>query len=145
MLIGSSINQAPELFKCAMWGVPFVNVVCTMIDASIPLTALELVEWGNPNEVKYHEYSPMNTIRPGLKYPVCWLAGKLYDPRVPHWEPAKLAATLRHALSADSGPICVKMDMSAGHFSASDLYEYLKELASDDAFMLDQVGTADKK
>jgi oligopeptidase B len=91
------------------------------------------------------EYSPMNTVRPGLKYPACWLTGGLHDPRVPYWEPAKLAATLRHAASADSGPICVKMDLSAGHFSASDRYKYLSELALDYAFLLDQVGTVDTK
>ena len=144
MLIGTSINYAPELFKVAMLGVPFVDVVCTMVDASIPLTALEWVEWGNPNEVKYHqymmEYSPMNTVKAGAKYPACWLTGGLHDPRVAYWEPAKFAATLRHLASPESGPICLKMDLSAGHFSASDRYKYLKELALDYAFLLDQLG-----
>jgi oligopeptidase B len=82
------------------------------------------VEWGNPNSEKYFkymmEYSPVNSIKEGAKYPACWLTGGLHDPRVPFWEPAKLAACLRHGASPDSGPICVKMDMAAGHFSASD-------------------------
>lgn len=81
MLIGAVINQAPELFRTAILGVPFVDVVGTMIDASIPLTAGEWVEWGNPNEEKYHqymmEYSPMNNVKSGALYPSCWLTGGL--------------------------------------------------------------------
>ena len=86
LLIGASINECPELFRVAILGVPFVDVVCTMIDASIPLTCGEWVEWGNPNEKKYHqymmEYSPMNNVKTGAKYPSCWLTGGLHDPRV---------------------------------------------------------------
>lgn len=75
------------------------------------------------------------------RYPSCLLTGGLHDPRVQYWEPAKFAAELRHSQEAEgSGPVCVKMDMSAGHFSASDRYKYLKELAFDYAFLLDQVG-----
>ena len=89
LLIGAAINEAPELFKFALMGVPFVDVVCTMIDASIPLTVVEWKEWGNPNEVKYHEYmmeySPINNVREGLKYPSCLLTGGLHDPRVQYW------------------------------------------------------------
>ena len=85
LLIGASINQAPELFKAAILGVPFVDVVCTMIDASIPLTVVEFEEWGCPNEVKYHqymmEYSPINNVV-AKKYPSCLLTGGLHDPRV---------------------------------------------------------------
>ena len=144
LLIGASLNQAPELFRAAILGVPFVDVCCTMVDASIPLTVGEWEEWGNPSEEKYHkymlEYSPMENVQAGAKYPSCLLTGGLHDPRVQFWEPAKFAATLRHAQSPESGPVCVKMDMSAGHFSASDRYKYLKELAFDYAFLLDQVG-----
>mmetsp|Transcript_5977 Transcript_5977/g.16755 ORF Transcript_5977/g.16755 Transcript_5977/m.16755 type:complete len:798 (-) Transcript_5977:148-2541(-) len=147
LLIGATINQAPELFKVAILGVPFVDVVPTMIDASIPLTTLEWEEWGNPNEVKYHqymmEYSPTQNIVKGGKYPACLLTGGLHDPRVQYWEPSKFAAALRHEQNSEtSGPVCVKMDMSAGHFSASDRYKYLKELSFDFAFMLDQLGLA---
>lgn len=148
LLVGASINQAPELFKMAVLGVPFVDVVPTMIDASIPLTAVEWEEWGCPNEEKFFdymmEYSPINNVKAGAKYPACLLTGGLHDPRVQFWEPSKFAATLRHTQGDDSGPVCVKMDMAAGHFSASDRYKYYKELAFDYAFLLDQVGLADK-
>lgn len=79
MLIGSCINQAPDLFKVAILGVPFVDVICTMVDASIPLTVVEWEEWGNPNEEKYfqymREYCPMQTVVKGGKYPSCLLTG----------------------------------------------------------------------
>ena len=89
------------------------------------------------------EYCPMQSIQKGAVYPACLLTGGLHDPRVAFWEPAKFAATLRHEQCKEgSGPVCVKMDMSAGHFSASDRYKYLKELAFDYAFLLDQVGLA---
>lgn len=85
LLIGASINQAPELFKVAVLGVPFVDVVPTMIDASIPLTMVEYEEWGNPNEEKYHkymmEYNPITNVQ-NAKYPACLLTGGLHDPRV---------------------------------------------------------------
>lgn len=144
LLIGACINQAPELFRAAILGVPFVDVVCTMIDASIPLTVVEWEEWGNPNEKKYHdymmEYSPINFVQPNAKYPSCLLTGGLHDPRVQFWEPAKFAAELRHTQGKESGPVCLKMDMSAGHFSASDRYKYYRELSFDYAFLLDQLG-----
>jgi len=147
LLIGASINQAPDLFKIAILGVPFLDVACTMVDSTIPLTAAEWEEWGNPNEEKYHEYmlsySPMENVQRGAKYPACLLTGGLHDPRVQFWEPAKFTATLREGQSSDSGPVCLKIDMTAGHFSASDRYKYLKELAFDYAFMLDQLGLKD--
>ena len=143
------MNQEPELFKAALLGVPFVDVVPTMIDASIPLTIVEWEEWGNPNEEKYHqymmEYSPINNVQEGAKYPACLLMGGLHDPRVQYWEPSKFAAEIRHQSNDKSGPVCVKIDMAAGHFSASDRYKYLKELAFDYAFLLDQLGIADTK
>lgn len=148
LLIGTSVNLAPDLFRAAILGVPFVDLMCTMSDASIPLTVVEWEEWGNPNEEKFHQYmrdySPMDNVQANVKYPSCLLTGGLHDPRVAYWEPAKLAATLRHSQSSDSGPVLLKIDMSAGHFSASDRYKYLKELAFDYAFLLDQVGLASK-
>eukprot|EP00536_Pseudo-nitzschia_multiseries_P017954 jgi/Psemu1/227195/e_gw1.1979.5.1 len=147
LLIGASLNDAPDLFRAALLGVPFVDVVPTMIDASIPLTVVEWEEWGNPNEKKYHdymmEYSPINNVQPGGKYPSCLLTGGLHDPRVQYWEPAKFAAELRHqSSSGNDSPCCLKIDMAAGHFSASDRYKYLRELAFDFAFLLDQLGLA---
>jgi oligopeptidase B len=146
LLIGASINQAPELFRCAILGVPFVDVVCTMTDSTIPLTSGEWVEWGNPNEEKYFrymmEYSPMNNVQGGRRYPACWLTGGLHDPRVAYWEPAKFTATLRHANPDNENPVCMKLDLSAGHFSASDRYKYYRELAYDYSFLLDQLNLA---
>merc|ERR1711935_637607 len=147
LLIGASVNQDPELFKAALLGVPFVDVVPTMIDSSIPLTIVEWEEWGNPNEEKYHkymmEYSPINNVQTGAKYPSCLLTGGLHGPRVQYWEPSKFAAEIRHQSNSEtSGPCCIKIDMAAGHFSASDRYKYLKELAFDYAFVLDQLGLA---
>jgi oligopeptidase B len=88
------------------------------------------------------EYSPMQNVQEGAKYPSVLLLGGLHDPRVQYWEPAKFAATLRHSQGKDSGQVCLKIDMSSGHFSASDRYKYLKEIAFDYAFLLDQVGLA---
>lgn len=149
MLIAASINEAPELFRVAVLGVPFVDVVPTMIDASIPLTAVEWEEWGCPNEKKYFsymmEYNPITNVK-SAKYPACLLTGGLHDPRVPFWEPAKLAAELRHTCTPRTDrPVCLKMDMGAGHFSASDRYKYLREKAFDFAFLLDQLGLAQSR
>ena len=144
LLIGASINQAPGLFGVAILGVPFVDVVATMTDASIPLTAGEWEEWGNPNEEHFLDYMmsycPMSNVQQGASYPSMLLTGGLHDPRVQYWEPAKFAATLRHLQDDSSGPVCLKIDMTAGHFSASDRYKYLKELSFDYAFLLDQLG-----
>lgn len=86
LLIGASINIAPELFKVAVLGVPFVDVACTMIDSTIPLTVVEWEEWGNPNEEKFRDYicsySPMENVKEGADYPACLLTGGLHDPRV---------------------------------------------------------------
>jgi len=102
-------------------------------------------EWGNPNEEKFFDYmmgySPMNNVKKNAKYPACLLTGGLHDPRVQYWEPAKFTAELRHGQNeSESGPVCLKIDMTAGHFSASDRYKYLKELSFDYAFLLDQLG-----
>ena len=82
----------------------------------------------------------MQNVQSNKKYPNCLLTGGLHDPRVAYWEPAKFAATLRHEADSADSTICVKMDMSAGHFSASDRYKYLKELSFDYAFLLDHLG-----
>jgi len=83
LLIGASINQAPELFRVALLGRPFVDVFTTMTDSSIPLTSGEWIEWGNPNEEKYEQYmlsySPVNNVQKGKKYPSCWLTAGLHD------------------------------------------------------------------
>jgi len=144
LLIGASVNQHPELFGAAILGVPFVDVACTMIDATIPLTVAEWEEWGNPNEERYFDYiksyCPMNNVKDGAVYPACLITGGLHDPRVQYWEPAKFAAELRHKSSKESGNVILKMDMDAGHFSASDRYKYLRDLAFDYSFLLDTLG-----
>jgi oligopeptidase B len=95
------------------------------------------------------EYSPMDNVKSGEQYPAVWATGGLWDPRVAYWEPTKFVATLRHAnpqpdeessSSSARRPVCLKMDVSAGHFSASDRYKYYRELAYDYSFLLDQLG-----
>ena len=144
LLIGAAVNQAPELFRVALLGRPFVDVVATMTDSTIPMTSGEWIEWGNPSEEKYHKYmmsySPVNNVVAGKKYPAVWLTGGLNDPRVAYWEPAKLAATLRHTNPNNPNPVCLKTDLDEGHFNAVDRYKSLKELAGDYSFLLDQLG-----
>jgi oligopeptidase B len=145
LLVGASINQAPQLFRTALLGVPFLDVLCTMVDASLPLSMIEWDEWGNPNE-KIHfdsiqRYCPMNNVMPGTKYPSCLLIGGWNDPRVPYWDPVKFAATLRHTTAYDeSRPVCVRLDMGAGHSYGSDRVKYYEEMAYMYSFVIDQVG-----
>lgn len=147
LLVGASINEDPELFRVAILGHPFVDVAVTMTDASLPLTSGEWIEWGCPNEEVFFEYmlsySPNNNIKAGVQYPAMWITGGLHDPRVGYWEPTKLAAALRHNNPSGKYPVCLKVDLDEGHFSASDRYENLRELSSDYAFLLDQLGLAD--
>ena len=133
-------------FAVAVAGVPFVDVMVSMCDPSIPLTVGEWEEWGNPNEEKYYEYmksySPMENVGK-LAYPAILVTAGLYDPRVAYWEPTKWAQVLR-AKVANGDDVLVKMDLAAGHFSASDRYRYLRELAFDFAWLLDKVGKAEE-
>ena len=128
------------LFVCL--DVPFVDVMNSMSDDSIPLTVGEWEEWGNPNEEKFFDYmdsySPYDNIK-AQAYPAMLVTGGLNDPRVAYWEPAKFVAKLR-ASKTDSNPIVFKTDMSSGHFSASDRYKFIKETAFEYAFILDQIG-----
>jgi len=146
LLVGNVVNMAPELFVAAVAGVPFVDLMVTMCDPSIPLTTEEWEEWGNPNEAKYHDYmmsySPINNVREGETYPSLLIVSGLNDPRVAYWEPTKWAQVLRSRI-ANSDDVLLKMDLAAGHFSASDRYRYLRELAFDYAWLLDKLGKAD--
>ena len=125
LLVGAVLNMAPELFKVAIAGVPFVDLMVTMCDATIPLTVTEWEEWGNPNNATYYEYmksySPMDNIKPA-DLPALLVTAGLFDPRVAYWEPAKWVARLREAQTNDA-PIILKMDLDSGHFSASDRYK----------------------
>ena len=145
LLVGASINQAPELFRTALLGVPFLDVLCTMVDASLPLSMIEWDEWGNPNEKVHFDsirgYCPMNNVVPDVKYPSCLLIGGLNDPRVPYWDPVKFAAALRHTTAYDeSRPVCVRLDMGSGHSFGSDRIKYYEEMAFMYSFVMDQVG-----
>jgi len=146
LLVGAVLNGRPDLFKAAVAGVPFVDVMTTMCDPSIPLTVVEWEEWGNPNEAKYFaymkSYSPVDNVVK-LAYPALLVTAGLNDPRVQYWEPLKWVAKLRAAKTNDAAPLLLKVDMEAGHFSASDRYKYLKEAAFDYAFLLDQLGLKD--
>ncbi|TMW66488.1 hypothetical protein Poli38472_004253 [Pythium oligandrum] len=150
LLMGAVLNMRPDLFKAAIAGVPFVDVMNTMSDATIPLTTGEWEEWGNPNESEYFQYmlsySPYENVK-AQAYPTILVTSGLFDPRVAYWEPTKWVAKLRDTKS-DQNDVLLKMDLSSGHFSASDRYHYLREKAFDLSFLLDQldrVREADKK
>ena len=132
-----------------MADVPFVDLMNTMCDPSIPLTPGEWEEWGNPNESEYYEYmlsyGPMENIADGPKPEVLITAG-LHDPRVAYWEAAKYAARLRAAdRSNPDSRILLKTDLAAGHFSASDRSQLYKERAYEHAFVLDSLGLSNAK
>jgi oligopeptidase B len=142
LLMGAVVTMAPELFKAAVAGVPFVDVVTTMLDASIPLTITEYEEWGNPNDKEYYDYmlsySPYDNTM-ARDYPNLLITAGLNDPRVQYWEPAKWAAKLR-AVKTDDNRLLLKTHMGAGHFSSSGRYDYLKDVAFEYAFILDVLG-----
>jgi oligopeptidase B len=142
LLIGAVLNLAPELFKVAVAGVPFVDVVTTMMDESIPLTVGEFEEWGNPRDEKYYDYmlsySPYDNVE-AREYPHLLVTAGLNDPRVAYWEPAKWTAKLRR-LKTDDNVLLLKTFMGAGHFSSSGRYDYLKDLVFEFAFIMDMLG-----
>ncbi|KAF0706329.1 hypothetical protein AaE_014167, partial [Aphanomyces astaci] len=126
-------------------GVPFVDVMNSMSDATIPLTTIEWAEWGNPNELDY--FSLRGTeFYDNVKaqaYPNLLVTGGLFDPRVAYWEPTKWVAKLRD-LKTDNNQVLLKMNLDAGHFSASDRYHVLKEKAVRLSFVLDQLKCLEK-
>ena len=144
LLMGAVTNMRPDLFKAVVTQVPFVDVMNTMLDASLPLTVQEYLEWGNPNEEKYYKYmrsySPYDNLKKGA-YPAILVETSLNDSQVMYWEPAKYVAKLR-TLKTDSNVLLLKTIMEAGHGGASGRYDALKELAFTYSFVLDQVGLA---
>ncbi len=142
LLMGAVTVMAPELFKVVVAGVPFVDVVSTMLDESIPLTTGEFEEWGNPKEEEYYKYmvsySPYDNTE-AKAYPNILITAGLNDPRVQYWEPAKWTAKLR-ALKTDDNLLLLKTHMGAGHFASSGRYDYLKDIAFDYAFILNILG-----
>ena len=142
LLMGAVANMRPDLFRAVVSHVPFVDVMNTMLDASLPLTVPEYEEWGDPNDEKYFQYmlsySPYDNLN-AASYPVMLVKTSLHDSQVMYWEPAKYAAKLR-TLKTDNNPLLLVTNMQAGHGGASGRYDYLKEIALDYAFLLRELG-----
>jgi len=145
LLMGAVVNERPDLFRVVLSHVPFVDVMNTMLDASLPLTVAEYEEWGNPNEEKafayMRSYSPYDNLKAG-DYPAMLVKTSLNDSQVMYWEPAKYVAKLR-TLKMNDTPLLLHINMDAGHGGASGRYDYLKEIAFDYAFLLTQLGVQD--
>jgi oligopeptidase B len=139
LLMGAIINMAPELYNGVIAQVPFVDVVTTMLDDSIPLTTGEYDEWGNPNTKKYYDYmlsySPYDNVKEQV-YPNMYVSTGLHDSQVQYWEPAKWVAKLRTHKKGDAA-LYLNTNMDAGHGGASGRFEAIKELAKEFAFLLD--------
>jgi oligopeptidase B len=142
LLMGAVVNQRPDLFRVVLSHVPFVDVMNTMLDATLPLTVAEYEEWGNPNEPEAFaymlSYSPYENLKPD-EYPAMLVKTSLNDSQVMYWEPAKYVAKLR-TLKQNGTPFLLHINMDAGHSGASGRYDYLKEVAFDYAFLLTQLG-----
>ena len=145
MLMGAVINERPDLFGCVAAHVPFVDVLNTMLDDTLPLTTMEYNEWGNPNdEASYRymrTYSPYDNVRE-QDYPPMLVTAGISDPRVTYWEPAKWVAKLR-TMRTDDRPLLLKTHMDSGHAGASGRFERIKEVAEEYAFVLHVLGMAD--
>ncbi len=142
LLMGAIINKTPELYNGIIAAVPFVDVITTMLDDSIPLTTGEYDEWGNPNDILYYNYmksySPYDNVE-ARAYPNMLVTTGLNDSQVQYWEPAKWVAKLRD-MKTDSNQLYFKTNMDAGHGGASGRFESLKEDAEEFAFLLDLEG-----
>lgn len=142
LLMGAVVNMAPQLYKGVIAQVPFVDVVTTMLDDSIPLTTGEYDEWGNPNDKKYYDYmlsySPYDNVK-AQDYPNLYVSTGLHDSQVQYWEPAKWVAKLRE-MKTNNNQLFLDTNMDTGHGGASGRFEALKELAKEFTFLLDLVG-----
>jgi oligopeptidase B len=145
LLIGATLNLRPDLCAAAVAEVPFVDVVNTMSDASIPLTVIEYDEWGDPNDPTFLEvmrsYSPYDNVR-GTAYPAMFVTAGLNDPRVQYWEPAKWVAKLRTSVTG-GGPILLRTELGAGHAGRSGRYDAWRDEARVLAFVLDRIGVGE--
>ena len=146
LLMGVVTNLRPDLFKAVVSQVPFVDVLNTMLDATLPLTTSEYIEWGNPNEKPAFEYmkqySPYDNIAK-KNYPTILVKVSVNDSQVPYWEGAKYVAKMR-AMKTDQNPLLLKVNFGAGHGGSSGRYDALKETAFDYAFMLWQMGVTEE-
>lgn len=142
LLMGAIVNMSPELYNGVIAQVPFVDVVTTMLDDSIPLTTGEYDEWGNPNDKVYYDYmlsySPYDNVKK-QKYPHLYISTGLHDSQVQYWEPAKWVAKLRE-MKTDDNWLFLDTNMDAGHGGASGRFESLKEVAREYSFLLDLEG-----
>jgi oligopeptidase B len=143
LLMGAVANMRPPLCRVIVSRVPFVDVINTMLDASLPLTVGEWEEWGNPHVKEHYEY--MKTYCPctnleAKEYPVMLVKTSFHDSQVMYWEPAKYVAKLRARKTGDT-LLVLKTNMEAGHGGASGRYDYLREVAFDYAFVLTRLGT----
>lgn len=145
LLMGAVVNMAPQLYNGVIAAVPFVDVVTTMLDDSIPLTTGEYDEWGNPNNKEYYEYmksySPYDNVV-AQDYPNMLVTTGLHDSQVQYWEPAKWVAKLRE-FKTDDHVLLLHTNMDAGHGGASGRFESLKEVAEEYAFLLDLEGISE--
>jgi len=145
LLMGAVSNMRPDLFKAVVSQVPFVDVLNTMLDASLPLTTSEYIEWGNPNEKPAFDYmktySPYDNVAK-QNYPAMLVKVSVNDSQVPYWEGTKLVAKLR-TMKTDNNPLLLKVNFGAGHGGSSGRYDALHETAFDYAFMLWQMGISE--
>ena len=142
LLVTASTVMRPDLFKAVVAKVPFVDVISSLSDPTIPLTTLEYDEWGNPVDFKEHyeymkSYSPYDNLH-ATTYPNILLTGGLNDPRVPYWEPAKFAARLRE-LKTDDNLLLLKTNFHSGHAGSSGRYDFLREIAFEYTFLIDRL------
>ena len=139
LLMGAVVNLAPELYHGVIAQVPFVDVITTMLDETIPLTTGEYDEWGNPNLKKYYNYmmsySPYDNVKK-QNYPNIYVSTGLHDSQVQYWEPAKWVAKIR-SMKTDNSVLFLDTNMEAGHGGASGRFEAIKELAKEYSFLLD--------
>jgi oligopeptidase B len=142
LLMGAIVNMDPDLFNGIVTRVPFVDVITTMLDETIPLTTSEYDEWGNPNEKEYYDYmlsySPYDQVEP-KNYPNMLVTTGLHDSQVQYWEPAKWVAKLR-TMKTDDNMLLIKTDMDAGHSGGSGRFKRYRETAFQYAFLLGLAG-----
>jgi oligopeptidase B len=147
LLMGAVVNMRPDLFRAVVADVPFVDVINTMMDASLPLTAQEWEQWGNPHIAEQYaymrQYSPYDNVR-AQDYPWMLVTTSFNDSQVMYWEPAKWVAKLR-ARKTDAHPLYFKINLAGGHGGSSGRYDRLREAAFRYAFMLDAVGLAGER